>query len=102
LTNSFEELGGEESWGKIGCMKTFLASSGISATDMKPLFAMEAWTGSDMQLFEAGSPTEFYFHNPIDDSIHRITGLDTLEKIVDWLNDEDKGGYSSILTEQVV
>lgn len=78
-----------------------MASAGVDATDMKPLFTMEAWTGGDMQLFEAGSPTKFYFYSPIDSSLHQITGLDTLEKIADWMGDEDKG-YSSILTDQIV
>lgn len=63
---------------------------------------MEAWTGGDMHLFEAGSPTKFYFYSPIDSSLHKITGLDTVEEIVAWMNDEDKGGYSSILTEQQI
>jgi hypothetical protein len=78
-----------------------LQSAGVDSTDLKPLFAMEAWTGEAMILLEAGSPTKFYFYSPIDASLHEITGMYDLAQIVDWMGDEDKG-YSSLPIEQIL
>lgn len=83
-------------------METFFESADLDKTNLKPLYALEGWTGNNMYLFEAGSPSSFYFYSPIESSLHMIIGLDNLAGIVEWLNDDDKGGYSSILTEQVV
>jgi hypothetical protein len=81
-------------------MGSLLALAGIDSTNMKHLYTMEAWAGGCVTLLQSGSTPEYYFHNAIDDSIHRVTGLKTLTEIVEWIGDEDKG-YQSILTEEV-
>lgn len=73
----------------------------MDATDMKPLFAMEAWTGENLSLFEAGATTQFFIYNRIEGSLYRINAPNTLEDIVELLGDEDKG-LTSLAMEQVV
>lgn len=55
----------------------------------------------DLILFQAGSPAVYYFFSAMDYSVHKISQFTDLQKIVDWINDEDKG-YPSLETEAIV
>lgn len=55
----------------------------------------------DLILFQAGSPVVYYFFSPMDYSVHKISQFTDLQKIVDWIDDEDKG-YPSLQTEAIV
>lgn len=94
-------MGGDEVWAAGGTMESLLESGDVDATDMKPLYTMEPWLGGNLTLFEAGSPTVFYFFSPDDYTVHKISLFNDLQQIVDWINDDDKG-YSSLQTERVI
>ncbi|KAI0190070.1 hypothetical protein F4803DRAFT_364571 [Xylaria telfairii] len=95
------DIDDEEYWGPKGTIWSLLIMAGIDSTGMKPLYTREAWAGGCVTLLQSGSSPKYYFHSAIDDSIHRVTGLQTLDKIVEWMNDEDRG-YQAILTEKVL
>lgn len=44
----------------------------------------------------------YYFFSALDFSVHKISLSTDLQQIVDWINDEDGGSYSSIQTEVIV
>ena len=101
-TNDYEELGGDDTWGPEGTITLMLYDAGMDATGLKPLYVMQAWMGGGgVIMFEAGSPTAFYMYSPMDNTIHQMTLMKDLQSIVDWMNDEDKGGYASLQTKRV-
>ncbi|KAJ5748902.1 uncharacterized protein N7511_010598 [Penicillium nucicola] len=99
-TTDFETLGGEEVWGSRGTIYGVLGMAGINAV-AKPLYVPEPYTGASIVIMEAGSPATFYLYNPLDDSLFQITEPSDLAKIVEQIDDEDKG-IKSLETQQIL
>lgn len=78
-------------WGSDGEVQIELTGRGIEATEVKPLYAMEPYTGEALVMMEAGSPSAFYLYNRIEGNLYRITGPDDLTEIVECINDEGRG-----------
>lgn len=64
-------------------------ASGIEGV-IKPLFAMQDWTGETMSLFQAGD-WEFFLYNSIEGSLFQIMAPTDVQSIVSVIGDEDKG-----------
>lgn len=88
-SNDYEQMGGDMVWGPDGEVSELTRGCDIEGP-IKPVFAMEAWTGEAISLFEAGDG-KFFLFNPIEGSIFQIDGLNDLESIVPIIGDEDRG-----------
>lgn len=84
-------MGGEEAWGSAGDIQLHLEGRGIDIAEVKPLYAMEAFTGEGLVMLEVSSPSAFYLYNRIDNSLFQITDPDNLAGIVECINDEARG-----------
>lgn len=91
-------MGGDEQWGPDGEVSQIIQQCGIEGP-VKPIFAMEPWTGEAVSLFEVGEG-DFLVYNPIDGSLFRISNLNTLKSIVLKIEDEDLG-LSALELEQI-
>lgn len=70
-------------------MHDIMGFRGIDAMNIRPLYAIEPWTGADAVLFEADDPAGFYLFSRQVDSLRKIIDMDRLEDIVEFLNDEN-------------
>ncbi|KAI1098281.1 hypothetical protein F4804DRAFT_132017 [Jackrogersella minutella] len=100
-STDYADMGGDEEWSEDGVVVSMLQSVAISTEVFKPLFAMEAYTGSSLALFEAGSTgsTQYYFYSPIEGSLWRITKLNDLNSITKAIGDK---GAKSLDVEEVL
>ncbi|KAF5593545.1 uncharacterized protein FSUBG_9780 [Fusarium subglutinans] len=87
-TENYQEMGGDEYWGEGGKVSEVLESRGLSG-NIKPLFALDAESGSPYTLFELDGT--FYFFTAADDSLERIDYPDNLGEILGTIGDPDDG-----------
>ncbi|KAF5250792.1 hypothetical protein FANTH_4064 [Fusarium anthophilum] len=87
-TENYQEMGGDEYWGEGGKVSELLESRGLSG-NVKPLFALNAESGSPYTLFELGGT--FYFFDTADDSLERIRDPEELGAILGTIGDPDDG-----------
>lgn len=85
-------------WGPEGDVPSIASNYGVEGV-VKPLFAMQSWTGEAMSLFEAGSG-EFYLYNAIEGSLFQIIKPTDLQSIASTIDDPDKGGLGGLEIEQ--
>ncbi|KAF4468859.1 hypothetical protein FALBO_4246 [Fusarium albosuccineum] len=76
-------------WGKFGDVAGLVRNYGIEGA-VKPLFAMCAYTGEVMSLFEVGGGQHFLY-NAIDGSLFQIRSPTDLATIASTIDDEDQG-----------
>ncbi|KAI2465285.1 hypothetical protein F4781DRAFT_35784 [Annulohypoxylon bovei var. microspora] len=100
-STDYADMGGDEEWSEDGVIVSMLESASISTEVLKPLFAMEAYTGGSLALFEAGSTgsTQYYFYSPIEGSLWRITELSNLTSITEAIKNN---GAKSLKVEEVL
>lgn len=82
-------MGGDMQWGPEGDVAQVAQSYGLDG-EIKPLFAMQSWTGEAMSLFQVGS-SEFFLYNAIDGSLYEIVQLNDLQSIVSVIGDPERG-----------
>jgi hypothetical protein len=87
-TNNYEDIGGDMQWGKYGDVTELVRGYGLDGT-VKPLFAMQSYTGEAMSLFELSG--NHYLYNAIDGSLYQINQPNDLETIVSIIGDENQG-----------
>ncbi|KAF5687167.1 hypothetical protein FDENT_5491 [Fusarium denticulatum] len=87
-TENYQEMGGDEYWGEGGEVSEVLESRGLSG-NIRPLFALDAESGSPYTLFELGGT--FHFFTPADDSVERIQYPKELAEILGTIADPDPG-----------
>ncbi|KAM0417101.1 hypothetical protein ACHAPT_012876 [Fusarium lateritium] len=88
-TNDYEEMGGDMMWGEFGDIADVVKSRGLDG-DVKPRFAMHAYTGEPMSLFEVGDG-QYFLYNAIDASLYQIKSPSDLQTIASIIDDGDKG-----------
>ncbi|XEV04799.1 hypothetical protein FSHL1_010086 [Fusarium sambucinum] len=87
-TNNYEDMGGDMQWGEDGDVAQLTQGYGLEGT-VKPLFAMQSYTGEAISLFELGS--SHYLYNAIEGSLYQIHTPNDLQSIVTTIDDPDKG-----------
>ncbi|KAI1092452.1 hypothetical protein F5B19DRAFT_454703 [Rostrohypoxylon terebratum] len=97
----YADMGGDEEWSADGVISSMLEEASISTEVLQPIFAMEAYTGGSLVLFEAGKTgsTQYYFYSPIEGSLWRITKLSDLASITEAIK---KKGAKSLDVEEVL
>lgn len=88
-TNDYEEMGGDMQWGAGGEVSMLAQEYGFEG-EIKPLFAMQPYTGEAISLFEVGNGQYFLF-NAIESSLFQIKSPSDLETIVSIVDDESQG-----------
>lgn len=64
-------------------------SRGIDGEAIRPLYATIPMTELNAVLFEADRPAGFYIFDRQTESLRQVIGMDKLEDLVEWLNDEN-------------
>lgn len=75
-------------WGEYGDVPELAKQYGLDGT-VKPLFAMQSYTGEDISLFELSG--KHYIYNPIEGSLYQIINPTDLQTIVSTIDDPDQG-----------
>jgi hypothetical protein len=87
-TNNYDDMGGDMQWGEFGDVAEFVKGYGLDGT-VKPLFAMQSYTGEAISLFELSG--NHYLYNAIEGSLYQIKNPTDLQSIVKTIDDPDKG-----------
>ncbi|KAF5723995.1 hypothetical protein FMUND_1316 [Fusarium mundagurra] len=83
-TNNYEEIGGDMRWNED--MEQMVQDRGLEG-DIQPLYGKCSYTGEALFLMQVGGK-DFIFWNAFDNSMYRVNGNLTLEKIVAGLDDK--------------
>lgn len=81
-------MGGDMQWGEYGDVGEVCKGYDLNGT-VKPLFAMQSYTGEAISLFELSG--KHYIYNAIEGSLYLINKPDDLQTIVEIIDDPDKG-----------
>ncbi|RGP60888.1 hypothetical protein FSPOR_10389 [Fusarium sporotrichioides] len=87
-TNIYEDMGGDMQWGEYGDVAELAKGYGLDGT-VKPLFAMQSYTGEAISLFELSG--KHYLYNAIEGALYHIQQPDDLQAIVETIDDPEKG-----------
>ncbi|QPC60793.1 hypothetical protein HYE67_003024 [Fusarium culmorum] len=87
-TNNYEDMGGDMQWGEFGDVSELAKGYGLDGT-VKPLFAMQSYTGEAISLFELRG--NHYLYNAIEGSLYQIHQPNDLQTIASTIDDPDKG-----------
>ncbi|KAF4960804.1 hypothetical protein FSARC_10356 [Fusarium sarcochroum] len=87
-TNNYEDMGGDMQWAEDGDVSELVEGYGLDG-NVKPLFAMQQYTGEALSLFELSG--QYYLYNAIEGSLYQINGPTDLQTIVSTIDDENKG-----------
>ncbi|PTD06049.1 hypothetical protein FCULG_00000063 [Fusarium culmorum] len=87
-TNNYEDMGGDMQWGEFGDVSELAKGYGLDGT-VKPLFAMQSYTGEAISLFELSG--NHYLYNAIEGSLYQIHQPNDLQTIASTIDDPDKG-----------
>ncbi|KAI0901548.1 hypothetical protein F4806DRAFT_443641 [Annulohypoxylon nitens] len=100
-STDYADMGGNDEWSADGLIRSMLEGVSINTEVLQPLFAMEAYTGGSLTLFEAGKTgsTQYYFYSPIEGSLWRITKLNDLASITEAIKNK---GAKSLDVEEVL
>lgn len=82
-------MGGDMQWGQYGDVAELIKGYGLNG-DVKPLFAMKAYTGEALSLFELGD-SQYFLYNAIEGSLYQINDPSDLQTIVSAIDDENRG-----------
>ncbi|KAF5659014.1 hypothetical protein FHETE_9642 [Fusarium heterosporum] len=88
-TNVYEDIGGDMQWGEDGDVAELANTYGIEGT-VKPLFAMQSYTGEALSLFEING--SHYLYNAIEASLYQICQPDDLKTIVTMIDESGMNG----------
>jgi hypothetical protein len=81
-------MGGDMLWGEGGDVPGVAKEYGLSG-EVKPLFAMQSYTGEAISLFDLSG--SHYIYNGIEGSLYKVKEPNDLRKIVETINDPNKG-----------
>lgn len=81
-------MGGDMLWGECGDVFELARGYGLDGT-VKPLFAMQSYTGEAISLFELSG--NHYLYNAIEGSLYQIQNPTDLQTIVSTIDDPDQG-----------
>ncbi|KAI6758138.1 hypothetical protein SNK05_010681 [Fusarium graminearum] len=87
LTNDYKDMGGDMQWGEFGDVAELAKGYCLDGT-VKPLFAMESYTGEAMSLFELSG--KHYLYNAIEGSLYQVNQPNDLQSIVSTIDDPEK------------
>ncbi|KAG8670691.1 hypothetical protein FPOAC2_07461 [Fusarium poae] len=87
-TNNYEDMGGDLQWSEGGDVPELVEGYGLEGT-VKPLFAMQPYTGEAISLFELSGT--HYIYNAIEGSLYEIKSPNDLHSIVKTIDDPDQG-----------
>ncbi|UZP40405.1 hypothetical protein NXS19_008221 [Fusarium pseudograminearum] len=87
-TNNYEDMGGDMQWGEFGDTSEITKGYGLEGT-VKPLFAMQPYTGEAISLFELSG--KHYLYNAIEGSLYQVNQPNDLQSIVSTIDDPEKG-----------
>ncbi|KAM0188810.1 hypothetical protein ACHAPI_010419 [Fusarium lateritium] len=87
-TNNYEDMGGDMQWGEYGDVAELCQGYGLEGT-VKPLFAMQSYTGEAISLFELSG--NHYIYNAIEGTVYQIHEPTDLQTIVKTMDDPDQG-----------
>ncbi|CAJ0547360.1 Ff.00g041140.m01.CDS01 [Fusarium sp. VM40] len=87
-TNNYEDIGGDMLWGEYGDVAEVVKGYDLDGT-VKPLFAMQSYTGEAISLFELSG--NHYLYNAIEGSLYQITRPNDLATIVSVIGDKNQG-----------
>ncbi|RGP69894.1 hypothetical protein FLONG3_7650 [Fusarium longipes] len=87
-TNDYEDMGGDMLWGEYGDVAEICKSYGFDGI-VKPLFAMQSYTGEAISIFEVNE--KHYIYNAIEGSLYQINDPTDLQTIVNIIDDDSKG-----------
>ncbi|CAG1959057.1 unnamed protein product [Fusarium graminearum] len=87
-TNDYKDMGGDMQWGEFGDVAELAKGYCLDGT-VKPLFAMESYTGEAMSLFELSG--KHYLYNAIEGSLYQVNQPNDLQNIVSTIDDPEKG-----------
>ncbi|KAF5664259.1 hypothetical protein FHETE_7141 [Fusarium heterosporum] len=88
-TNNYDEIGGDMRWNED--MEEMVKDRGFDG-DVQPLFGTCSYTGEALFLMQVGGQ-DFFFWNALDDSMYRINGDLTLERIVAGLDEKGLNAF---------
>lgn len=81
-------MGGDMQWGEYGDVLELVRVYGLDGT-VKPLFAMQPYTGEAISLFELSG--NHYIYNGIEGSLYQIHNPTDLRTIVSTIDDPNQG-----------
>ncbi|CAF3498823.1 hypothetical protein QX201_000160 [Fusarium graminearum] len=87
-TNVYDEIGGDMRWNED--FDEMVKERGLYG-NVKPLYGSCSYTGEALYLMEVGDQS-FFFWNALDDSMYRVNGGMSLEKIVASLDEQGMNG----------
>ncbi|KAF5575815.1 hypothetical protein FPCIR_12954 [Fusarium pseudocircinatum] len=88
-TNDYDEIGGDMRWNDD--VEQIVQDRGLSG-DVQPFYGTRSYTGEALFLMQVGG-NDFIFWNALDDSMYRVNGDLTLEKIVAGLDEEGLNAF---------
>ncbi|KAF5240752.1 hypothetical protein FANTH_9422 [Fusarium anthophilum] len=88
-TNVYDEIGGDMRWNDD--LEEMMRDRGVDG-DVQPFYGTCSYTGEALYLMQVGGQ-DLFFWNALDDSIYRINGGLTLEKIVAGLDEQGLNAF---------
>ncbi|KAF5635791.1 hypothetical protein F52700_5103 [Fusarium sp. NRRL 52700] len=88
-TNLYDDIGGDMRWNQD--MEEIVKDRGLDG-DVQPFYGTCSYTGEALFLMKVGGK-DFIFWNALDDSMYRVNGNLTLEKIVAGLDEEGLNAF---------